>query len=56
MRMENAMTENNVAGGASELTDVLERPSMKCMICGLKAYARATVDQWIEQPPPKAVA
>ena len=38
--MENAQTQNSAAGGLSDLTDVLERQSMKCMICGLTAYAR----------------
>ena len=38
--MENTQTENSAAGGTSDLTVGLERPSMRCMICGLTAYAR----------------
>jgi len=38
--MQNTGQKNEVLIGGSELNAGLERPSMRCMICGMKAYAR----------------
>lgn len=38
--MDTPQTDESQMAQRPQLSAVLERPSMKCMICGLKAYAR----------------